>query len=60
MARRARSKKRLDKMHVWVHRRFHDASGKYWLYWLEVRTRILELIAQQNDERKGESQWKRL
>ena len=54
MVRRARSKKLLNKMHIWVHRRFHDAleqnlaDGRYARYWLGVRSRIWELLAQQN------------
>ncbi|MBA7678475.1 hypothetical protein ES703_86751 [subsurface metagenome] len=52
MVKRARSKKRLNKMHIWVHRRFHNAleqqlaSGKYARYWLDVRSRILGIIVQ--------------
>ena len=31
-------------MHIWTHRRFHDAEGKYFRYWLDVRTRIQHLM----------------
>ncbi len=35
-------------MHVWTHRRFHDATeGKYWRYWLDVRSKIIDLIVQE-------------
>ncbi len=41
-----RSKRQLEKMHVWTHRRFHEAKeGKFWRYWLAVRTKIQTLIA---------------
>ena len=31
-------------MHVWTHRRFHEAKeGKYLRYWLAVRTKIQTL-----------------
>jgi len=40
-----RSRRKLDKMHVWTHRRFHDAKKpECWRYWLAVRTRIQELM----------------
>lgn len=39
-----RSKRQLDRMHVWTHRRFHDAKGKYLRYWLAVRSKIQGLI----------------
>lgn len=40
-----RSKKRLNKMHLYAHRRFHEAKpGTHWLWWLEVRTKIQKLI----------------
>lgn len=50
-----RSLKRLHKLHVYAHRRFHDSKpGKcpicgrsHWLWWLGVRTKIEELISEQ-------------
>ena len=32
-------------MHVWTHRRFHDATDpRFMRYWLAVRTKIIDLI----------------
>lgn len=46
-----RTRRQLERMHVWTHRRFHDATeGKYWLYWLDVRTKIIGLIVKSNRE----------
>lgn len=52
---KTRSRRRLDKMHVWVHRRFHsvDMDGpnatRYWRYWLDVRSKIWELMLQKGN-----------
>ncbi len=35
-----------DKMHVWTHRRFHDAiDPRFMRYWLAVRTKIETLLS---------------
>lgn len=40
-----RTKRQLERMHVWTHRRLHDAiPPRYFKYWLDVRTKIQELI----------------
>lgn len=40
-----RTRRQLERMHVWTHRRFHDATEpKCWRYWLDVRTKIQDLI----------------
>jgi len=51
-----RSKRRLEKMHVWVHRRFHTAldrgisGGKYARFWFEVRCKIWVLLKEEVPE----------
>ncbi len=42
-----RSLRRLNKLHLYAHRRFHEAEpGTHWLWWLEVRTKIIKLIVE--------------
>lgn len=36
-----RSIRKLNKMHIYVHRRFHDADTKFMPVWLAIRTRII-------------------
>jgi len=46
-AMKKRKLKRLNKLHVYAHRRFHEATkAVYWRYWLNVRTKIQNLISE--------------
>ena len=48
-----RSKRQLERMHVWAHRRLHDSDALHFPYWLAVRTNIQDLIRKENSHETG-------
>jgi len=41
---KVRSNRQLRRMHHWTHRRLHNAQGKHFRYWLDVRTKLQHLL----------------
>lgn len=45
-----RNLRRLNKLHLYAHRRFHEATRPdCWNFWLDVRTKIISLILAQKE-----------